>query len=54
MEQVRLLHIRQFSRKMKSKVKAEILQGIGGELSEIKQMITPIESPKVQRGGNQK
>ena len=44
----------QMHNSMLGQVKAEILQGIGGELSEIKQMITPIESPKVQRGGNQK
>lgn len=34
-------------------LKAEILQGVGGGLSEIKQMITPPEQPKRQRGGNQ-
>lgn len=39
---------------MLGQMKAEILQGIGGELSEIKQMITPSELPKPQRGGSQK
>ena len=34
-------------------LKSEILQGVGGGLSEIKQMITPTEVPKRQRGGNQ-
>ena len=36
-------------------LKAEILQGVGGGLSEIKQMIVPLEpqTSKRQRGGNQ-
>ena len=34
-------------------MKSEILQSVGGGLSEIKQMITPSEQPKRQRGGNQ-
>lgn len=40
---------------MLGQLKAEILQGVGGGLSEIKQMIIPPESqtPKRQRGGNQ-
>ena len=38
---------------MLGQLKAEILQGVGGGLSEIKQMITPSEQPKRQRGGNQ-
>lgn len=38
---------------MLGQLKSEILQGIGGGLSEIKQMITPTEAPKRQRGGNQ-
>ena len=38
---------------MLGQLKAEILQGVGGGLSEIKQMITPPEQPKRQRGGNQ-
>ena len=38
---------------MLGQLKAEILQGVGGGLSEIKQMITPAEQPKRQRGGNQ-
>ena len=38
---------------MLEQLKAEILQGVGGGLSEIKQMITPAEQPKRQRGGNQ-
>ena len=38
---------------MLGQLKAEILQGVGGGLSEIKQMITPPEPPKRQRGGSQ-
>lgn len=38
---------------MLGQLKAEILQGVGGGLSEIKQMITPPEQPKRQRGGSQ-
>lgn len=40
---------------MLGQLKAEILQGVGGGLSEIKQMIVPLESQasKRQRGGNQ-
>ena len=38
---------------MLGQLKAEILQSVGGGLSEIKQMITPLEQPKRQRGGNQ-
>lgn len=38
---------------MLGQLKAEILQGVGGGLSEIKQMIVPQEQPKRQRGGNQ-
>ena len=38
---------------MLGQLKAEILQGVGGGLSEIKQMIIPPEQPKRQRGGNQ-
>ena len=38
---------------MLGQMKSEILQGVGGGLSEIKQMITPAEQPKRQRGGNQ-
>ena len=38
---------------MLGQLKAEILQSVGGGLSEIKQMITPPEQPKRQRGGNQ-
>ena len=38
---------------MLGQLKAEILQGVGGGLSEIKRMITPAEQPKRQRGGNQ-
>ena len=38
---------------MLGKLKTEILQSVGGGLSEIKQMITPAEQPKRQRGGNQ-
>ena len=38
---------------MLGQMKAEILQGIGGGLSEIKQMIAPPEQTKRQRGGNQ-
>lgn len=38
---------------MLGQLKVEILQGVGGGLSEIKQMITPPEQPKRQRGGNQ-
>ena len=38
---------------MLGQLKAEILQGVGGELSEIKQIITSSEQPKRQRGGNQ-
>ena len=40
---------------MLGKLKAEILQGVGGGLSEIKQMIVPPEpqTSKRQRGGNQ-
>lgn len=38
---------------MLGQMKSEILQSVGGGLSEIKQMITPAEQPKRQRGGNQ-
>ena len=38
---------------MLGQMKSEILQSVGGGLSEIKQMITPTEHPKRQRGGNQ-
>lgn len=38
---------------MLGQMKSEILQSVGGGLSEIKQMITPQEQPKRQRGGNQ-
>lgn len=38
---------------MLGQMKSEILQGVGGGLSEIKQMIAPQEQPKRQRGGNQ-
>ena len=38
---------------MLGQMKSEILQSVGGGLSEIKQMITPSEQPKRQRGGNQ-
>lgn len=38
---------------MLGQLKAEILQSVGGGLSEIKQMITPPEQPKRQRGGSQ-
>ena len=38
---------------MLGQMKSEILQSVGGGLSEIKQMITPLEQPKRQRGGNQ-
>ena len=38
---------------MLGQLKSEILQSVGGGLSEIKQMITPPEQPKRQRGGNQ-
>lgn len=38
---------------MLGQLKSEILQGVGGGLSEIKQMITPPEQPKRQRGGSQ-
>ena len=40
---------------MRGQLKAEILQGVGGGLSEIKQMIVPLEpqASKRQRGGNQ-
>lgn len=38
---------------MLGQMKSEILQSVGGGLSEIKQMITPPEQPKRQRGGNQ-
>ena len=40
---------------MLGQLKAEILQGVGGGLSEIKQMIVPPEpqTSKRQRGGNQ-
>ena len=40
---------------MLGQLKAEILQGVGGGLSEIKQMIVPPEpqTPKRQRGGSQ-
>ena len=38
---------------MLGQLKAEILQSVGGGLSEIKQMITTPEQPKRQRGGNQ-
>ena len=38
---------------MLGQMKSEILQSVGGGLSEIKQMITPSEQTKRQRGGNQ-
>lgn len=38
---------------MLGQMKSEILQSVGGGLSEIKQMIAPSEQPKRQRGGNQ-
>ena len=38
---------------MLGQMKSEILQSVGGGLSEIKQMITPPEQTKRQRGGNQ-
>lgn len=38
---------------MLGQMKSEILQSVGGGLSEIKQMITLPEQPKRQRGGNQ-
>lgn len=38
---------------MLGQMKSEILQSVGGGLSEIKQMITPSEQQKRQRGGNQ-
>ena len=38
---------------MLGQMKSEILQSVGGGLSEIKQMIAPQEQPKRQRGGNQ-
>lgn len=38
---------------MLEQMKSEILQSVGGGLSEIKQMITLPEQPKRQRGGNQ-
>ena len=38
---------------MLGQMKSEILQSVGVGLSEIKQMITPPEQPKRQRGGNQ-
>ena len=38
---------------MLGQMKSEILQSVGGGLSEIKQMITPSEQPKRQRGGSQ-
>ena len=38
---------------MLGQMKSEILQSVGGGLSEIKQMIIPPEQPKRQRGGNQ-
>ena len=38
---------------MLGQMKSEILQSVGGGLSEIKQMITPQEQQKRQRGGNQ-
>lgn len=38
---------------MLGQMKSEILQSVGGGLSEIKQMITPPEQSKRQRGGNQ-
>lgn len=38
---------------MLGQLKSEILQSVGGGLSEIKQMITPPEQPKRQRGGSQ-
>ena len=38
---------------MLGQMKSEILQSVGGGLSEIKQMITPPEQPKRQRGGIQ-
>ena len=37
---------------MLGQMKSEILQSVGGGLSEIKQMITPSEQTKRQRGGN--
>src|SRR5699024_4001562 len=38
---------------MLGQMKSEILQSVGGGLSQIKQMITPPEQPKRQRAGNQ-
>ena len=38
---------------MLGQMKSEILQSVDGGLSEIKQMITPPEQPKRQRGGSQ-
>ena len=38
---------------MLGQMKSEILQSVGGGLSEIKQMIAPPEQPKRQRGGSQ-
>ena len=38
---------------MLGQMKSEILQGVGGGLSEIKQMIALPEQPKRQKGGNQ-
>lgn len=38
---------------MLGQLKTEILQGVGGGLSELKQMMVPQEQPKRQRGGNQ-
>ena len=38
---------------MLGQMKSEILQSVGCGLSEIKQIITPPEQPKRQRGGNQ-
>lgn len=38
---------------MLGQMKSEILQSVGGGLSEIKQMVTTPEQPKRQRGGNQ-
>ena len=38
---------------MLGQMKSEILQSVGGGLSEIKQMITPAAQSKRQRGGNQ-
>ena len=37
---------------MLGQLKAEILQGVGGGLSELKQMMTPPEPAKRQRGGS--